>query len=49
MQNKKNPVPVWKKQEPPPGPGLNLLKPFSKEDFPKTQQANEKPPFNGTK
>ena len=48
MQNKKNPSPV-RKQEPPPGPGLNLLKPFSKEDFPKTQQANEKPPFNGTK
>ena len=48
MKSEKNPVPV-RKQEPPPSSGLNLLKPFNKEDFPKAQQANEKPPFNGTK
>lgn len=36
MPTKKNPPPVWirKEQEPKPGPGLNLLKPFAKEDFP---------------
>ena len=47
MQSKEIPV---RKQEPPPGPGLNLLKPFSKEDFPKLAQKQKgRPPFYGAK
>ena len=36
MAEKKKTVPVWIRpaQEQKQGPGLNLLKPFSKEDFP---------------
>ena len=38
MPKTKNPVPVWKQKEQKPGPGLNLLKPFAKSDFPQMKR-----------
>ena len=41
MSKMKSPVPAWKRKGQEPGSGVNLLKPFSKSDFPQSGRKEE--------